>query len=118
MSQLLSERVSVQLTHRCLPFLFYQETHCDWFVFQTRDPDLESGDDLEETDREYCQVLLPSILVVVNYLHTLQSTYIECDNVACIFHQQKRPSWKDRAIVVIVHIAVIAFVKSERCCVL
>jgi hypothetical protein len=49
-------------------------------VLQTRDPDLESGDDLEETDREYCQVLLPSIAFIVNYLHILLATFTECDN--------------------------------------
>lgn len=26
------------------------------FVLQSKDPDIESGDNLEETDREYCQV--------------------------------------------------------------
>jgi len=70
-----------------------KETHCDWFVLQTRDPDLESGDDLEETDREYCQVLLPSIAFVVNYLHTLLSTFVECDKVAYVFTRvNKNPS--------------------------
>jgi hypothetical protein len=91
--------VTGQLTHRCRPFFRYKETHCDWFVLQTRDPDLESGDDLEETDREYCQVLLPSMAFVVNYLHTFLPTFISRHKVAFVFYQQKRPSWKDRAIV-------------------
>jgi hypothetical protein len=93
------KRVSVQLTHRYRPFLCYQEPHCDWFVLQTRDPDLESGDDLEETDREYCQVLLPSMAFFVNYLHAFLSTFVEYNKVAYVYHKQKRPSWKDRAFV-------------------
>jgi hypothetical protein len=38
-----------------------------WLVvlFQTRDPDLESGDDMEQTDREYCQVVLPSLTYIL-----------------------------------------------------
>jgi len=89
MNQLLSERsfrTADSLSHRCRAFFRYEETHCDWFVLQTRDPDLESGDDLEETDREYCQVLLPSVALFVNYLHTFLSTFIECDNFANLSH--------------------------------
>jgi hypothetical protein len=62
-----------------------------WLVvlFQTRDPDLESGDDLEETDREYCQVLLPPFTHILNYLNMTSSraacsSWTECSMNFCV----------------------------------
>lgn len=39
------------------------------YFLQNRDPDLEGGDDLEATDREYCQVNSPSLIINNFLLH-------------------------------------------------